>query len=189
MTHPLNETRGTVDDATVTRVINTLRAEGLFDQPPGRPVDQASPRGTASPKPPRPPVGGRAATPLSVRGTRWALFAALLVVAGIGWVVGRGGLPADSQGVDGKPGYAKAPAPGVAQQLQVASPGAEAERLLRLLGELGLKAEVLTIGSGRLVRAAVPPDAYDRAAVALANEGIVLARDGHVAVLFERQRP
>jgi hypothetical protein len=175
-----------MDNASIVRVMNTLRAEGLFELRAG--ARRAPPEPAAGPSPrPQGQAAQELAAPFApaLRLPVW-LWPGLALCAATAWLAaGSGRLPGP---VDVTSLSAKAMASSAVQGVQVPDPDAEAARLVVLLSTQGLRADVQAVGNARLVRAQVSAAAMPATGQALAREGLLLPHDGQLAVLFERQR-
>ena len=177
-----------VDDATITRVMNSLRAKGLFDPPAaqqGTPVASG-----ATPQAPTLPGRPHAASSSGAAGLRvpaWLWAAAALLALATVWMLTQ---PVAPVSPDGPPGLVtKGLANSAVQSVQVSAPDPEAARLVQLLGSLGVRADVQAVGDARLVRAQVAAASLANVGSALTQQGLVLPYDGRLAVLFEARRP
>ena len=175
----------TLDAATITRVMNTLRAEGLFDHPPGHPSAHqrvASSAGVQAGAPAARPRG--AAAPALVAGLpMWLVGALVALAAVVGWYASGSGAPTPAQdplGMD-----TKHLADSALQKIYSDNPGAESGQLVVFFAGHGITAELQPRGAARLVIAEVPAAAWPKVSQGLASLGYAMPRDGRVAVLFE----
>lgn len=168
-----------LDDATLKRVMNGLRARGAFDVPARVADPAAAPAAAGAPRP-----GGSAAA----RAWKpWALPAAFVLAAGaVIWALG--GNPTtrslQPEGHQGKQAVPKAESPAGTQQAFSRNPQADAGALAQRLAALGVAARIEPLGDNHLVRATVPPAAVQPVAAALEREGLDLPVDGQLAVLY-----
>lgn len=173
-----------VDDATVTRVLNTLWAEGLFDRPPGEAATSTRGQPAIEPALARPAQqpAGRASTMAGRMPTlAWACCALLSAALALAWL---GGGETPSPRTPPADLQAKDAAADPAQKVHSRAPDADAAQLVALLAGHGLRAEVVPIGAERLVRASIPESAMAAVEPLLTAQGLIMPSDGRLAVQF-----
>lgn len=167
-----------LDEATLRRVLNGLRARGVFRAPAATP-------------PQRPPSAGQGAGPGWARLAAWwdrhAVPATLAVAVCTSlFLTTHPPAPADVAGFHGLPAAAVplAGPPEPTQTVLSPQPDADALRLLSLLASQGVTAELRPEGGDRIVQADVPTATHQRLADVLALEGLAAPPGGALVVRF-----
>lgn len=184
MKTPVRASPIVIDDATVTRVLNTLRAEGLFDRPPGEATASTREQPAMEPaiaRPAQQPAGRASTMAGRIPTLAWACCALLLAALAVAWF--GGGTPSSPRTAPADL-QLKDSAADPAQKVHSQAPDADAAQLVALLAHHGLRAEVLSIGTERLVRASIPESATATVEPLLTAQGLIMPSDGRLAVQF-----